>query len=76
MTPKWADFSKDGDILIDWEQAIENAIAFDAGSRDKDASLGKMLVSIQRMAFECGYEAGINNKHPDGRMLIFTGGNA
>lgn len=76
MNPKWANFSADGNMFIDWEQAIENAMAFDGGARDREASLGKMLVSIQRMAFECGYEAGINNKHPDARMFIFTGGNA
>lgn len=76
MTESWIDVSEDGRPIIDWEQAIENAMAFDAGARDQDASLGKLITAVQRMAFERGFEAGINTKSPQEHLLLLTLGNA
>lgn len=74
--PDWAHLSGDGKLTIDWEEANQHALAFDRGARGTNASLGKMLVALQRMSYEQGYTAGVNNKHPDAKMLTMTGGNA
>lgn len=76
MRESWADISEDGHPMINWEEAIDNAMAFDSGARDYDSSLGKLIVSVQRMAFERGFEAGINAKTPEERLLSLTMGNA
>lgn len=76
MQEKWADISEDGHPMIDWEEAVSNAMAFDNGSRDYDSSLGKLVVAIQRMAFERGFEAGMDAKNPIDRLLARTMGNA
>lgn len=76
MSVRWIDVSEDGRPLIDWEQAIDNAMAFDAGDRGQDASLGKLITMVQRMAFERGFEAGINTKSSQEHLLLLTMGNA
>jgi hypothetical protein len=72
----WADVDEDGKLLIDWEEVIENARAFDHGDRDYEAALAKMIIQIQRMAFEKGFELGVNAKPETARLMIFPAGNA
>lgn len=72
----WADVDEDGKLLIDWEEVLENARAFDKGDRDYDAALAKMIIQIQRMSFEKGYELGINAKPETAQLIIFPAGNA
>lgn len=72
----WINVLDDGQPQIDWEQAVRNAMAFDQGERDINASMGKIITSVQRMAFEQGFEAGVNSKHPQGYLLSTTMGNA
>jgi hypothetical protein len=67
---------QDGKLLNDWEEVIENARAFDHGDRDYEAALAKMIVQIQRMAFEKGFELGVNAKPETAKLLIFPAGNA
>jgi hypothetical protein len=76
MRENWADIAEDGHPVIDWEMAVDNAMAFDGGARDYDASLGKLIIAVQRMAFERGFDAGMNAKHPQERLLSMTMGNA
>lgn len=76
MQELWADVTEDGELVIDWERAIENAMAFDQGERDYEAALGKLLIAVQRMSFERGYDAGCCSNDPRSRLLSLTMGNA
>jgi hypothetical protein len=76
MRDSWADIAEDGHPMIDWEQAVEYAIAFDSGSRGYDEALGKLITTVQRIAFERGFEAGMRAKHPEELLLTMTMGNA
>ena len=62
--------------MIDWDAALLLSMDFDAGDRDEDAAWGKILTSVQRMAFERGYAAGCESKHPSAKLLSLTMGNA
>ena len=76
MEKTWADVDDDGQLIIDWEEAIENARNFDRGERGYEAALGKLIVQVQRMAFERGFELGVNAKPETAKLLIFPAGNA
>ena len=76
MEEPFADVSEDGELLIDWDAVILLSMDFDAGHRDNETSWGKILISVQRMAFERGYAAGCLSKHPRDGLLAFTMGNA
>ena len=72
----WADISSEGELLIDWEEAITNADAFDSGSREYDAGFGKLIVMLQRTSFEKGFKKGISSKDGTSILLADTKGNA
>jgi hypothetical protein len=78
MEELWADITEDGELMIDWDEAIEKALLFDGGDREYDAALGKILVQVQREAFEQGFRQGLESKGPLMQMtaLTFTGGTA
>jgi hypothetical protein len=76
MDKTWADVDDNGQLIIDWEEAIENARNFDRGDRDYEAALGKLIVQVQRMAFERGFELGVNAKPETAKLMIFPAGNA
>ena len=73
---QWADVSNEGELLIDWEEAIANAEAFDSGARDYDAGFGKLIIMVQRMSFERGFKEGIDSKENTSKLLSLTCGNA
>jgi hypothetical protein len=73
---QWADVSNEGELLIDWEEAIANAEAFDSGARDYDAGFGKLIIMVQRMSFERGFKEGIDSKDNTSNLLSLTCGNA
>ena len=73
----WADVNKDGELMIDWEECVNQARLFDSGRRNYDASVGKLVCMIQRQAFELGYEAGLDSKEtPFNRMILYTYGHS
>ena len=76
MEEPFADVSDDGELIIDWDTAILLSMDFDAGYRDDETAWGKILISVQRMAFERGYAAGCESKHPREALLALTMGNA
>ena len=39
MLESWIDVSEDGFPMIDWDEAVEYAMAFDGGARDYHSSL-------------------------------------
>ena len=75
---EWFNISEDSELLIDWERALEEAESFDAGAVDVDAAVGKILILVQREAFESGYRKAIEEtgrKRPD-PLITFTAGHA
>jgi hypothetical protein len=78
MNEMWADITDDGEPMIDWDEAVQKALLFDGGDREYDAALGKILVQVQREAFEIGFREGVASKGPIMQMtaLTFTGGTA
>jgi hypothetical protein len=78
MNEVWADITEDGELVIDWEEVSKMASLFDSGDRDYDTALGKILLQVQREAFEMGFREGVQSKGPLMQMtaLTFTGGNA
>lgn len=78
MNEMWADITDDGEPMIDWDEAVQKALLFDGGDREYDAALGKILVQVQREAFEMGFRQGVESKGPIMQMtaLTFTGGTA
>ncbi len=78
MQEMWADITEDGEPLIDWDEAVQKAQLFDGGDREYDAALGKILVQVQREAYERGFRDGLASKGASEQMnaLTFTGGTA
>jgi|DEB3_MinimDraft_2_1074329.scaffolds.fasta_scaffold02318_6 hypothetical protein len=72
---EWAYMTEDS-IEIDWSQVFDNAMNYDAGDKCFDARLAKLITMVQRYSFERGFEAGCNAKHPQERLLAYTGGQA
>ena len=73
----WADVNKDSELILDWEECVAQANQFDAGKRTYDTSVGKLICMVQRLAFECGYEVGLETKDtPYAHLLAQTQGNA
>lgn len=73
---EWADIDEDGELIIDWNEVFQNSLEFDSGDRTFDSCLGKLISSIQRESFERGFAAGVEAKHPQAKILAYTGGNA
>jgi hypothetical protein len=78
MIEEWANISDDGELLVDWETVNEEALAFDAGYRNPEAAIGKIMVLIQREAFEQGYRRAVEDKVSSMRdsLITLTVGNA
>jgi len=53
-----ADITDDGELLIDWKWVTLMSLDFDAGHRDDNAALGKILTLIRRNSFEEGFLKG------------------
>lgn len=73
---EWADIDENGDLIIDWNEVFDNSNEFDCGDRTFDSCLGKLISAIQKDAFERGFAAGVDAKHPQAKLLAYTGGNA
>jgi hypothetical protein len=73
---EWADVDEDGELIIDWNEVFFNSNEYDIGDRSYDSCMGKLISSIQRDAFERGFAAGVEAKHPQAKILAYTGGNA
>jgi hypothetical protein len=76
MMVEWAEVNKDGNLVIDWNEVFENSQEYDLGRRTFDSALGKLIAMVQKTSFEKGFLAGIDAKHPEQRLLGYTGGNA
>ena len=72
---EWAEV-KDGNLVIDWNEVFDKSQDYDHGERSFDSALGKLIALVQKNAFERGFIAGIDARHPEQRLLGYTGGNA
>lgn len=73
---KWAEVNDNGDLVIDWQQVFDNSQDYDHGLKTYGTSLAKIIALVQKDSFEKGFLAGIDAKHPEQRLLAYTGGHA
>ena len=73
---EWAEVNKDGNLVIDWNEVFDKSQDYDHGERTFDSALGKLIALVQKNAFERGFIAGIDARHPEQRLLGYTGGNS
>lgn len=72
----WAEVNEKGDLVIDWNEVFDNSQDYDHGLKTYGTSLAKIIALVQKDAFEKGYLAGMDAKHPEQRLLAYTGGHA
>lgn len=73
---KWAEVNDNGDLVIDWQQVFDNSQDYDHGLKTYGTSLAKIIALVQKDSFEKGFLAGMDAKHPEQRLLAYTGGHA
>lgn len=73
---EWAEINEKGDLVIDWNEVFDNSQDYDQGLKTYGTSLAKIIALVQKDAFEKGYLAGMDAKHPEQRLLAYTGGHS
>ena len=76
MRDKWVDISEDGEPVIDWDQALNLSLAFDGGGRDANACMAKVLLEVQRTAFDEGFRKGLDTEKGLGEAMLGPAGHA
>lgn len=72
----WAEVNEKGDLVIDWNEVFDNSQDYDHGLKTYGTSLAKIIALVQKDAFEKGFLAGMDAKHPEQRLLAYTGGHS
>lgn len=76
MNDRWVNISEVGEPIIDWDRALNLSLAFDGGGRDANACLAKMLLVVQRSAFDEGFRKGLDTDKSLGEAMLGPAGHA
>ncbi len=72
----WADITDEGELILDWNDAVFYSNKFDRGFRNYESALGKMISIIQRRAYEHGFQEGLQRQEWSALWMAQAEGNA